>query len=524
MKELDPMNHALFIKNKSIPLPKVKEVKVNIGRTLPVALQGELSPEWKEIADMLKATKLEKEKKDAVKKREEKRMAELSRKHQSMEDPKNSLLLEKNKRKIEKLDENLPTEESEDEYDFSVEELDDMSSKVKLVIAGYKFRHIIGKDYDTPKYRFIKKEFMFFEPKKGEILMQKERMFLNNEEPSTESSDNNGDQDELENQEEVNIAENVSKSTNEKDPIKVNSEKEDLVSMEVDQGEEAVEIPPYRGEKAILSPIQEEAIGTTIPLAKNPPSEHEGEPPPNDKNLLQAEKILEEIKEKTEIYGKNKIKERGEAVISRTPQSMDVLPPPSTPEEENKYEDEYFMYHSKSEEEDEITANVISEKFKEATKILEKIEGKPKDRKDRKGKEVPIILAQTDGPTDRSSDDPSYGSTDENYEPKSQSPKKRARKRRKTSRSVDDTNSDEETRRDSPRKKREPLKKIEKQKASIRITEEQTASSHLTIPPIILNGKHIFGGNLLEEMQKICKKKISHLRSRIRQSLPAKMK
>ncbi|KAG5871744.1 hypothetical protein JTB14_013750 [Gonioctena quinquepunctata] len=235
MKELDPTNHALFIKNKPIPPPKVE---TGTRRTLPGG--EELSPEWQEFVDLAKAEMLKTEKRDAVKKRERERMTELSRKHQSMEDPKNSQLLEKNKRKIEKLDENLPTEESEDEYDLSVEELDDMSSRVRLVIAGYKFRHIIGKDYDTPKYRFIKKEFMFFEPKKGEILMQKERMFLNDEEPSTESSDNNGDQDELEKEK---PKKSDDKSTNEKDPIKANPEKEDFVPMEVDQGEGAGLVP-----------------------------------------------------------------------------------------------------------------------------------------------------------------------------------------------------------------------------------------------------------------------------------------
>ncbi|KAG5862187.1 hypothetical protein JTB14_023234 [Gonioctena quinquepunctata] len=375
MKELDPMNHALFIKNKPIPLPKVKVV--NIGRTLPVALQGELSPEWKELADMIKAEKREKEKRDAVKKRERERMAELSRKHQSMEVPPPSSNPPAMKQKIiieplyvaekvilspirEESIENLGSSEKmeidaekgqaagvtitpkgadapppplldskgkkETTKPFTRKQLKDMREKIELVLdSDVPFRDVLEEEYLSPLYKYMKEIIKSENPRLGRALHEEEYYFIN--------------------------------------------------------------------------------------YVKDTPSVYEGESSPNDEQSLRAKETLEKLKKQTEMYGKNQIKERGEAEVSRTPQSMDALPPPSTPAEENNYEDEYFTHLSKSEDEDEMSANVSSEKFKETTKILEKIKEKQKDGK---SKEVPIILAQTDGPTDRSSDDPSYGSTDEN--------------------------------------------------------------------------------------------------------------
>ncbi|KAG5883834.1 hypothetical protein JTB14_033755 [Gonioctena quinquepunctata] len=248
--------------------------------------------------------------------------------------------------------------------------------------------------------------------------MQKERMFLNNEESSTESSDNNGDQDELEKEQPKKSDDYINKNKSETQesqitPGDTGDRKEELKNEEEKKGVEKpppsnrppdkykksqklMEIPPYRGGKAILSPIQEKAIGTITPSPKKPPSEHEGELPPNNKELLQAEEIHEELKEKTEIYGKNKIKE-GDLV----PMEVDTSPPQ---ENNEKFEDEYFKHLSDiSEDEEYSPINIEQEKFQEKIEEIKKLTANV-------GEKAPSTLypkiivqlgpVQSDGPSD----------------------------------------------------------------------------------------------------------------------------
>ncbi|KAG5876765.1 hypothetical protein JTB14_001241 [Gonioctena quinquepunctata] len=288
MKELDPTNHALFIKNKPVIPPKMER---GAGRLLED--NSELSPGLKEAAAMMKVEKLKMDKRDAVKKRERERMARLSRKHQSMEVPPASSNPPAIKQKIineplyvaekvlspirEESIENLISSEKteinagkgkvadvtitpkgvdapppplldsnetkETTKPFTRKQLKDMRERIEYVLdSGVPFRDVLEEEYLSPLYKYMKEITKSENPRLGRALSEEEYYFINYE--------------------------------------------------------------------------------------KGTPSVYEGESSLNDEQSIRAKETLEGLKKKTEIYGKNKIKKRGEAEVPRTPQSMDALPPP----------------------------------------------------------------------------------------------------------------------------------------------------------------------------------------------------
>ncbi|KAG5864851.1 hypothetical protein JTB14_036287 [Gonioctena quinquepunctata] len=165
---------------------------------------------------------------------------------------------------------------------------------------------------------------------------------------------------------------------------------------------------------------------------------------------------------------------------------------------QDKNEDEYFEHLSNAES-DEENDIIESEEYRKTNKIIEEINNKNEQEKlmksDKNEKAPAVIYAnviiQTDGPSEYSS------SSEEEVNPrdlsmeKKETQIKRNIKRRKTSKSIEEEKLDQDIRKDNleklerentPRKKREPPKKIEKQKANAHHLEsEQEHDSTLSV-------------------------------------------
>ncbi|KAG5862438.1 hypothetical protein JTB14_022003 [Gonioctena quinquepunctata] len=233
---------------------------------------------------------------------------------------------------------------------FSQEEIDDMITRMEYTTNGKDFKQLLGDRYNKPLYQYLKETMWAEEPEIGEKLNEAEFEYQHGLYSSSESSHREDD--------EVHDPENAEPEKAEENTIprkEGNAEKHEEIDTITGEGSK-------KGGEAGLVP-------RTYSMGAQPPSSNQPLDGKTNKNIT----LTTDGKNKDEYLSSDSILTE-DYFRKRTKQDQDIKNQSKNPRKEvnsEKFEDEYFMHLSNSENEEEIEQ--LSEEFRKTEKTLGQI-------------------------------------------------------------------------------------------------------------------------------------------------------